>query len=230
MTSGRNLALVCGLGATWLLVACGTSADSGGADQPDGSLSDATSGGDAAGGDASRPGNDAAAGSSGSGGGAGDAAAPDGRAGGGSSGAGSSGSGGSGSGSGGASSSGTSSSSGASGSGGPDGSATGGGDGSAPPASADVLQHHKNATRDGVFADDAMTAAYAGSLRLDATFAPAITGDVYAQPLYVTDGPVRSQEAFIVATEANHVTAVDATGVVLWDRTFGTPAAANNKP
>ncbi|HEY4014125.1 MAG TPA: hypothetical protein VGM06_12355 [Polyangiaceae bacterium] len=75
-----------------------------------------------------------------------------------------------------------------------------------------------------------MTAARAASLKLDAAFAPAITGDPYAQPLYVTDGPRRGQEAFIVATEMNHVIAVDASGNILWDQTFGTPAATNNTP
>jgi hypothetical protein len=48
---------------------------------------------------------------------------------------------------------------------------------------------------------------------------------VYAQPLYVVNGP-GGKEAFIVATETNHVTAFDATtGAVLWDQgpaTYGT--------
>ncbi len=109
-------------------------------------------------------------------------------------------------------------------------SSSGGGDAAALPATFDVLQHHKNASRDGVYPDDLMTAAYAPTLKLDAAFAPAIVGDVYAQPLYVTDGPHRGQEAFIVATEQNHVTTIDGTGAVIWDEAFGTAAAATNTP
>jgi hypothetical protein len=107
---------------------------------------------------------------------------------------------------------------------------SGGGDASTVPATFDVLQHHKNATRDGVYADALMTKAYAATLTLDAAFAPALNGDVYAQPLYVTDGPHRGQEAFVVATETNHVTAIDGTGAVIWDMPFGTAATATNLP
>jgi hypothetical protein len=94
-------------------------------------------------------------------------------------------------------------------------------DGSVP-SSGDVVQHHKNPSRDGVYVDGSFTSAIAGSLFLDTTFAGAVTGAVYAQPLYVANGP-GGQEAFIVATEQNHVTAISGTGSGLWDKTFDTP-------
>ncbi|MDP9037452.1 MAG: hypothetical protein M3O50_21855 [Myxococcota bacterium] len=90
--------------------------------------------------------------------------------------------------------------------------------------SASVLQHHKNATRDGVYADPALTKAVAATLKLDATFAGLVTGDVYAQPLYVEQGP-QGQEAFVVVTERNHVTALSTTGAVVWDTTEATVGA-----
>jgi hypothetical protein len=115
----------------------------------------------------------------------------------------SSGSGGSGSGSGGSSGtgSGSGSSSGAgSSSGGSSSSAGSGGDGGTVSSGPSVLQHHMNPTRDGVYTDASMTKAFAATLKLSTTFAPTITGNVYAQPLYVTNGP-GGNEAFIVVTE-----------------------------
>jgi hypothetical protein len=157
--------------------------------------------------------------------------------GGGSSGA-SGGSGGSGTGSG--TSSGSGSASGAS-SGSTSGSGSGAGtsssgsggpaDGAAPLTSASVLQHHTNASRDGVYTDPLMTKAYAASLKLDTTFNPTINGNIYAQPLYVTPGPPGHAEAFVVATESDHVTVIDATsGATIWDKPFGTPVPTNNLP
>jgi hypothetical protein len=142
---------------------------------------------------------------------------------GGGSGSGGSGSGGSGSGS----SSGTGSDGGtSSGSGSSGGSSSSGGTASGT----SVFQHHTNPTRDGVYTDAAMNKMYAGTLKLSTTFAPTITGNVYAQPLYVSDGP-GGKEAFIVATEQNHVMAIDGTGATIWQHpssstdttSYGTP-------
>jgi hypothetical protein len=93
-----------------------------------------------------------------------------------------------------------------------------------------VLQYHTNPSRDGVYADARMTAQYAGSLKLDTTFNPVITGNVYAQPLYVRNGP-GGNEVFIVATEQNHVMAIDGSGATVWEHpssptdstNYGTP-------
>jgi hypothetical protein len=93
-----------------------------------------------------------------------------------------------------------------------------------------VLQHHTNVTRDGVYTDPLMTKALAATLKLTASFNPTITGNVYAQPLYVTNGP-GGKEAFIVVTEQNHVLAIDAsatsTGAILWEHPSSASDATN---
>ena len=128
--------------------------------------------------------------------------------------------------SGGATSSGATSSSGGTSSSGSD-SGNGGGDGAAPPSSLSVLQHHTNPSRDGVYTDPMMTQKYAKTLQLDTTFNPTITGNVYAQPLYVTPGPTGHTEVYVVATESNHVIVLDAaTGAAVWDKTYGTPVTS----
>jgi hypothetical protein len=88
-----------------------------------------------------------------------------------------------------------------------------------------VLQHHKSATRDGVYVDKAFTASAMATMHRDTTFSANVNGSVYAQPLYVENGP-GGQEAFIVATEANHVAAIGATGTALWDKPYGTPVSS----
>jgi hypothetical protein len=93
-------------------------------------------------------------------------------------------------------------------------------------AAASVLEHHGNASRDGVFSDPVFTAAAMSTLHRDAAFNGSVTGKVYAQPLYVEQGP-GGQEAFIVATEENHLVALNAAGAPIWDKSFGPPASAN---
>jgi hypothetical protein len=100
-------------------------------------------------------------------------------------------------------------------------------DGAPAPPSYSVLQHHRNPSRDGLYVDPLMTRAKAAGIRRDTTFTGAVTGAVYAQPLYVENGP-GGKEAFIVATEENHVTALDGTGAVIWDKTFDAPMPNNS--
>jgi outer membrane protein assembly factor BamB len=83
--------------------------------------------------------------------------------------------------------------------------------------------------RDGVFVDGAFTRARlqaivaAGGLKPDPAFAPAIQGRVYASPLFV-EGGVNGKDAVFVATEQNHVYAIDpVTGTILWDTNLGRP-------
>jgi hypothetical protein len=99
-------------------------------------------------------------------------------------------------------------------------------DGAPPKPSYAVLQHHRNPSRDGLYVDPLMTKAAAAAIRRDTAFDGTIAGSVYAQPLYVEDGP-GGNEAFVVATEQNHVTALDSAGAVIWDKTFGTPVTGN---
>jgi outer membrane protein assembly factor BamB len=84
-------------------------------------------------------------------------------------------------------------------------------------------------TRDGVFVDPAFTrtrlAALAvdGGLKPDPGFAPAIQGRVYASPLFA-EASVQGKDALFVATEQNHVYAIDAvTGGILWNTLLGPP-------
>jgi hypothetical protein len=94
--------------------------------------------------------------------------------------------------------------------------ASGASSGGAPSGDGSVLQHHMHASRDGVYTDALMTAGYAKTLKLDTTFNPAINGDVYAQPLYVKNGP-GGKEVFVVVTEQNHAMAIDGKGAVVWE-------------
>src|ERR1019366_759757 len=146
--------------------------------------------------------------SSGSGGGSGS-----------SSGSGSGGSSGSGSGSG----SGRGGSGSGSGSGGSSGSSSGAGhdsgtDAGPPPYDPSVYQHHKNGTRDGLYMDPVFTQTAAATTHVLTSFIGMVTTDVYSQPLYVVNGP-GGVEAFVVATEDNHVTTYNATtGAMIWDQ------------
>src|SRR5579872_1339717 len=90
---------------------------------------------------------------------------------------------------------------------------------------ASVTLFHKNPTRDGVYVDAKFNKAALMTVHRDTTFSPTVTGSVYAQPLYLANGPSGGEE-FFVATEQNHVVAIDATGKVVWDKTFGAPATS----
>jgi hypothetical protein len=95
------------------------------------------------------------------------------------------------------------------------------------PTSASVLQFHKNPTRDGVYVDPGLTPQAIKGMQRRST-AP-LTGQVYAQPLYVADAATR-RELFVAATEANHVTVFDGCGKTVWDKAYGTPAAYADLP
>src|SRR6478609_1557186 len=104
--------------------------------------------------------------------------------------------------------------------GGSAGASTTGGTGS---TGVSVLQYHNNASRDGVYVDAKLSKTAAATLHVDTTFtSPALTGRVYAQPLYLA-GSGTKPDAVIVATEANQVYALNAsTGAQLWNKSFGT--------
>ena len=93
------------------------------------------------------------------------------------------------------------------------------------PASAqvNVTQHHNHASRDGLYIDSAFTPATAANLARDLNFDGTIVGDVYAQPLYIDDGP-GGRPTVIAVTESNNVYALDAVdGSVIWERNMGDP-------
>jgi hypothetical protein len=94
-----------------------------------------------------------------------------------------------------------------------------------------VLQHHRNASRDGLYVDAAFTKAAAGRIHRDTTFvATPIQGPTYAQPLYF-ENAAGGKNLVIVATERNIVYALDAAnGSIVWERTLATPVAKADMP
>src|SRR5213592_2611734 len=96
-------------------------------------------------------------------------------------------------------------------------------------AQVNVTQEHNNPSRDGVYIDAAFTPSAAANLTRDLNFNGAISGNVYAQPLYIeggTNGPM-----IIAVTESNNVYALNATtGTVIWQRTDIGPAVTSGLP
>jgi hypothetical protein len=72
-----------------------------------------------------------------------------------------------------------------------------------------------------------------GRLGRDPGFAPALDGDVYAQPLYLPALTVAgaAHDTLFVVTQANSVFALDAsTGATLWRTNLGTPVPRRSQP
>ena len=89
-------------------------------------------------------------------------------------------------------------------------------------AQVNVTQEHNNASRDGVYIDSAFTLSAAANLTRDLNFNGTISGNVYAQPLYIEGGP--NGPMIIAVTESNNVYALNATtGTVIWQRNVGAP-------
>jgi len=94
----------------------------------------------------------------------------------------------------------------------------------------DVLQHHLHPTRDGLYVDPLMTQAAAATIQRDLSFNASLPGPVYAQPLYVNNGP-GGTAAFVVATEQNDVLALAAAdGSPLWVSNLGAPVPQTALP
>ena len=82
-------------------------------------------------------------------------------------------------------------------------------------AQVNVTQEHNNPSSDGVYIDGASRLRAAANLTRDLNFDGTISGNVYAQPLYIEGGP--SGPMIIAVTESNNVYALDATtGTVIW--------------
>jgi hypothetical protein len=87
-------------------------------------------------------------------------------------------------------------------------------------AQVSVIQEHNNLSRDGLYIDSAFTPSAAASLVRDLNFDGAISGNVYAQPLYIEGGP--NGAMIIAVTESNNMYALDANdGTVIWQRNLG---------
>ena len=86
-----------------------------------------------------------------------------------------------------------------------------------------VTQFHNHDSRDGLYVDSAFTLSAAAHLARDLNFDGTIVGNVYAQPLYIDDGP-GGRPAIIAVTESNNVYALDAVdGSIIWQRNVGEP-------
>src|SRR4029077_7596280 len=95
-------------------------------------------------------------------------------------------------------------------------------------AQVNVTQEHNNLSRDGLYIDSAFTAANAANLTRDLNFNGTISGNVYAQPLYIEGGP--NGAMVIAVTESNNVYALDADdGSIIWQRNLG-PAVTSGLP
>jgi hypothetical protein len=93
-----------------------------------------------------------------------------------------------------------------------------------------VAEHHNHITRDGLYVDPAFTQASAANLKRDLSFDGTISGDVYAQPLYIEGGP-GGRAMIIAVTESNNVYALDAaSGSVIWQRNVGQPIPLSKMP
>jgi PQQ enzyme repeat len=96
------------------------------------------------------------------------------------------------------------------------------------PANAElnVTQFHNHDSRDGLYVDSAFTPGAVANLTRDVNFDGTIVGNVYAQPLYLDDGP-GGRPTIIAVTESNNVYALDAAdGSVIWERNVGSPVSA----
>src|SRR5881296_3855719 len=88
-----------------------------------------------------------------------------------------------------------------------------------------VTQEHNNLYRDGVYIDAGFTPSAAANLMRDLNFDGTISGNVYAQPLYIEGGP--NGPMIIAVTESNNIYALDAvTGTVIWQRNVGPPVTS----
>lgn len=96
-------------------------------------------------------------------------------------------------------------------------------------AAASVATYHNDYYRSGQYVVPGLTLHRAAAMHMDKAFTGTITGNVYAQPLYWNG--TTGNGIVIVATESNHVTALDAlTGRVVWDRPLGAPVQGGVLP
>src|SRR5467141_2563297 len=95
-------------------------------------------------------------------------------------------------------------------------------------AQVNVTQFHNHDSRDGLYIDSAFTQSAAANLTRDLNFGGTISGNVYAQPLYIEDGP-GGRAMVIAVTESNNVYALDAAeGSVIWQRNVGAPVPGDD--
>jgi outer membrane protein assembly factor BamB len=93
-----------------------------------------------------------------------------------------------------------------------------------------ITQHHNHPSRDGLYVDPGFTPAAAADLKRDLSFNGAISGNVYAQPLYLDNGPNGAAAVFVV-TESNNVYALEAAGGnVIWQTNVAQSVPVSSLP
>jgi hypothetical protein len=93
-------------------------------------------------------------------------------------------------------------------------------------AQVNIIQEHNHLSRDGLYIDSAFTRSGGATVRRNLNFNGTISGNVYAQPLYIEGGPT-GRARVIVVTESNNIYALDAiTGTVIWQRNVGPPVTS----
>jgi len=96
--------------------------------------------------------------------------------------------------------------------------------------SVNVTQYHNHENRDGVYIDPAFTTNAAAGLKRDLSFSGVVSGNVYAQPLYLEGGP-GGQAMVIAVTESNNVVALEVVnGGIIWQRHIGQPVPRTSLP
>src|SRR5436190_11225324 len=96
-------------------------------------------------------------------------------------------------------------------------------------AQVNVTQEHNNLSRDGLYIDATFTPTAAAGLARDLNFDGTVSGNVYAQPLYVEGG--LNGPMIIAVTESNNVYALNpTTGTVIWQRTDLGPPVTSGLP
>ena len=99
-----------------------------------------------------------------------------------------------------------------------------------PPATQQVLEHHGNAARSGLYVVPGLTWEAAAHLRRDPDFHADVSGPVYAQPLY-WPLPGSDHALLLVATAQNLLYALDSrTGTVAWKTSLGSPVPLSSLP
>jgi outer membrane protein assembly factor BamB len=98
-------------------------------------------------------------------------------------------------------------------------------------AGVSVFQHHKEASRAGVYVDAALTKTAVAGMHPVPGFAPTISGPTYTQPLFL-DAAISGKDVLVVATEQNIVYALDAaTGSAIWKtQPLATPVPLKDLP
>ena len=93
-----------------------------------------------------------------------------------------------------------------------------------------VLEHHGNAARSGLYVVPGLTWEAAAHLRRDSDFHADVSGPVYAQPLY-WPVPGSDHALLLVATAQNLLYALDSrSGTVAWKTSLGSPVPLSSLP